>query len=148
MGTSSIEGHNKTEKAFSSIGCAINYNYYRFIATCYRFWHCECKNFTLLWQDDDNFVLMRQPLAVYKVIYIYYDDMWWAIFMEQKLIFGLVLGRLAVLMKEIWVKFDQLLRAVFPCFYRQNFLLKNILASALKSCIKWRWKNLDFFFKE
>ena len=37
------------------------------------------------------------------------------IFMEQKMLFGLVLGQLAIL-KENWADYEQLLRAVFSCF--------------------------------
>ena len=36
--------------------------------------------------------------------------------MEQKLRFGLVLGRLAILIKNIWTDYEQLLRSVFSCF--------------------------------
>ena len=50
--------------------------------------------------------------------------------MEQKLRFGLVLGRMAVLKKN-WADYEQLLRAVFLCFHWQFFFL-NIVVSALK----------------
>ena len=60
------------------------------------------------------------------------------IFMEQKMGFGLILGQLAILKKK-GTDYEQLLRAVFSCFQGQkNYLkfLKNIVAFALKSCIK------------
>ena len=59
--------------------------------------------------------------------------------MEQELRFGPDLGRLAVLKKRVWDNYEQLLRVVFSCFQRQKnvkFFFKNIVASALKSCIK------------
>ena len=40
--------------------------------------------------------------------------------MEQKMRFGLVLGRLAILKKHIWADYEQLLRAVFSCFHGQK----------------------------
>ena len=39
--------------------------------------------------------------------------------MEQKMIFGLILGRLAILKKN-WADYEQLLRAVFSCFHGQK----------------------------
>ena len=47
--------------------------------------------------------------------------------MEQKLRFGLALGRLAILEKKIWADSEQLLRAVFSCLrWKKNvaFALK------------------------
>ena len=41
------------------------------------------------------------------------------IFMEQKMRFGLVLGRLAILKKMV-ADYEQLLRAIFSCFQGQN----------------------------
>ena len=41
--------------------------------------------------------------------------------------------------KKIWADYEQLLRAVSPCFHGQNkilIFLLNIVASALKSCTK------------
>ena len=58
-------------------------------------------------------------------------------FMEQKMRFGLVLGWLAVLKKN-WANYEQMSRAVFSCFQEQKKIrriFKNIVASALKSCI-------------
>ena len=52
------------------------------------------------------------------------------IFMEQKMRFGLVLGRVAVLKKESGAG----ARVFFSCF--QGFFFLNIVASALKSYIK------------
>ena len=37
----------------------------------------------------------------------------WEIFMGQELIFELDLGRLAVLKKMVWTKYEQLMRVVF-----------------------------------
>ena len=54
------------------------------------------------------------------------------IFMEQKMIFGLVLGQLAIMKKKMGTDYEQFLRVVFSCFQGQ----KNIVASSLKSCIK------------
>ena len=51
-----------------------------------------------------------------------------AIFMEQKMRFGLILGQLAILNKTIWANYEQLLREVFSCFQGQkmfSFFLKN-----------------------
>ena len=45
----------------------------------------------------------------------------WAIFIEQKLRFGLVLGQLAML-KKISADYDQPLRSSFSCFQGQKFL--------------------------
>ena len=45
-----------------------------------------------------------------------------AIFMEQKMRFGLILGRLAILKKKIGADYEQLLRAVFLCFHEIFFL--------------------------
>ena len=50
--------------------------------------------------------------------------------MEQKMIFGLVLGRLAILKKPFGADYEQLLRAFFSCFQGQkkiNLIVKNIL---------------------
>ena len=60
------------------------------------------------------------------------------IFMEQKMRFGLILGWLAILKKRMGADYEQLLRVVFSSFQEQknDFFLKNILVSALKSCIK------------
>ena len=48
------------------------------------------------------------------------------IFMEQKMRFRLILGRLAILKKKLGPNYDQLLRLVFSCFKGQknNFNLK------------------------
>ena len=55
--------------------------------------------------------------------------------MEQELRFGLGLGRLALLKKKtIWANYEQLLGLVFSSF-RGEKIIKNIVASALKSCI-------------
>ena len=43
-----------------------------------------------------------------------------AIFMEQKMRFGLVLGRLAILAKKIRANYEELLRVVFSCFQGQK----------------------------
>ena len=43
--------------------------------------------------------------------------------------------------KKIWADYEQLLRAVFSCFHRQKNV-ENIVASALKSCIK----SIQIFF--
>ena len=58
--------------------------------------------------------------------------------MEQKLRFGLVLGRLAIQKKNgpIMIMIEQLLWAFFSYFI--GILKKNIVASAFKSCIKGR----------
>jgi len=59
--------------------------------------------------------------------------------MEQELRFGLDFGRLALLKKEkIWADYEQLFRLVFPShfFITWGKKIKNIVASALKSCIK------------
>ena len=60
--------------------------------------------------------------------------------MEQKIRFGPVFGRFAILKKKIGADYDeQLLRAVFSCFNGQKNILelfKNIVVSALKSRIK------------
>ena len=53
--------------------------------------------------------------------------------MEQKMTFGLVLGRSAILKKKVWADYEQLLRAFFYVFMDKNkvdFFL-NIPASAL-----------------
>ena len=42
-----------------------------------------------------------------------------AIFMEQNMRFGLILGRLAIL-KKIGANYQQLLRPVFSCFREQK----------------------------
>ena len=48
-----------------------------------------------------------------------------AIFIEQKMRFGLILGRLSIQKKkkkknENWADYEQLLRAVFSCFHEQK----------------------------
>ena len=52
----------------------------------------------------------------------------WEIFMEQELRIGLDLGRLALLKKNGWADYEQLLRVFFSCFQGQkknaNFFLK------------------------
>ena len=53
---------------------------------------------------------------------------------ELRLRFGLNLGWSALLKKKIWADHEQLLRPVFLCFHGKK--IKNIVASALKSCIK------------
>ena len=60
------------------------------------------------------------------------------IFMEQKMRFGLVLDRFVILKKKWGANYEQLLRVVFSCFQGQkkNIFLLNIVASALKSCLK------------
>ena len=58
---------------------------------------------------------------------------------EQKMIFGLVLGRLAILKKTFGADYEQLWRAVFSSFQEQKIFFiffENTQASALKSCIK------------
>ena len=55
-------------------------------------------------------------------------------FMEQELRFGPDLGQLALLKKN-WTIYKQLLRPVFSCFHGQK-KNRNILVSALKSCVK------------
>ena len=40
--------------------------------------------------------------------------------MEQELRFGLDLGRLALLKKNIWVDYEELLRPIFSCFHGQK----------------------------
>ena len=52
--------------------------------------------------------------------------------MKQELRFELDLGRLAVLKKRVWDDYEQLLRVFFPFLEAK----KNILVSALKSCMK------------
>ena len=59
--------------------------------------------------------------------------------MEQKMRFGLVLGRLAILKKKIVADYEQLLRAVFPCFQGQfffEFFCENTIASELKVALQ------------
>jgi hypothetical protein len=51
--------------------------------------------------------------------------------MEQELRFGLDLGRLALLKKNIWADYEQLLRPFFSSFRGQKKKIKNIVASAL-----------------
>ena len=46
------------------------------------------------------------------------------ILMEQKMTFGLVLGRSAILKKKFWSDYEQLLRAFFSCFHGQKQSLK------------------------
>ena len=46
--------------------------------------------------------------------------------------------------------YTPLLRVFFTCFQGQKIIwnyLKNIVVSALKSCIKWRWESPKKFFK-
>ena len=64
--------------------------------------------------------------------------------MEQKLRFGLVLGRLAILKKKFGPDYKQLLWSVFSCFQAQKDFLffKVIVASELKSCINEAEKNI------
>jgi hypothetical protein len=48
-------------------------------------------------------------------------------------------GPVGITGKKFWVDFEQLLRVVLSCFHGQKKLenfLKNVVASALKSCIK------------
>ena len=66
----------------------------------------------------------------------------WAIFMEQNMRFGLVLGQLAILKKKLG-PIEQLLRPLFPCLqgHKKCYKIsKSIVMSALKSCI------ISFFF--
>ena len=58
--------------------------------------------------------------------------------MEQELRFELDLGRLAYLneKKNNWADYEQLLRPVFQVFVGHKKINKNIVGSALKSCIK------------
>ena len=51
---------------------------------------------------------------------------WWEIFMEQELRFGLDLGRLALLKKNIWANYEQLLRPVFSSFRGKKKELKKL----------------------
>ena len=46
----------------------------------------------------------------------------WEIFMEQELRFGLDLGRFALLKKNIWADYEQILRTVISSFRGQTFL--------------------------
>ena len=71
-------------------------------------------------------------------------------FFEQKLRFGLVLGRMAVQNKnKTWADYEQLLRAVSSCLHGKK-KFENIVASALKSCIEkrsnYKKKNWEVFF--
>ena len=54
--------------------------------------------------------------------------------MAQKLRFGLVLGRLAIMKKFFWVDYEKLLIAFFSLAKKIN-VFKDIAALALKSCI-------------
>ena len=53
--------------------------------------------------------------------------------------------------KKLGANYEQHLRLAFSCFQGQNntyfIFFLNIVASALKSCIKWRWKKYKFFRK-
>jgi hypothetical protein len=40
--------------------------------------------------------------------------------MEQKMIFGLVLGQLAILKRTLEADYEQLLRVAFSCFHGQK----------------------------
>jgi hypothetical protein len=58
--------------------------------------------------------------------------------MEQDMRFGLILGWLAILKKWFWADYEQLFIVVFHVFRskaKQINFLKNIVVSALKSCI-------------
>ena len=57
------------------------------------------------------------------------------IFMEQELIFGLDLGRLALLKKKLGPIMSNFLGRFFQVIMEK--INKNIVASTLKSCIKW-----------
>ena len=74
------------------------------------------------------------------------------IFMEQKMLFGLILGRLAILKKNGWADYEQLLREVFSCFQGHFFWkhysvrtkkLHNIFLNFFKNFLKI---FLNFFF--
>ena len=74
--------------------------------------------------------------------------------MQQELRFGLDLGRLAVLKIRVWADYEQLLSFLvrtLPWFFlfqvQKNVkIFKNIVASALKSCIAFLKKIIIFLF--
>ena len=69
--------------------------------------------------------------------------------MEQRLRFGLVLGRMALLKIKFWADYEQLLRAVFSCFHRQkNLIFFKTLESIVgtKKLLKMKVKKVNFFF--
>ena len=70
----------------------------------------------------------------------YIEVMQGDIFMEQKMTYGLVLGRLAILKKKLGADYEQLLRVFFHVFRGKKNLIffVNIVASALYSCMKQR----------
>ena len=70
------------------------------------------------------------------------------IFMEQKMWFGLVLGRLAILKKKVWADYEQLLRTVFSCFRVQNFFFWKCCTVRTEKLhnINLRKKKIKFFF--
>ena len=68
----------------------------------------------------------------------------------EKLRFGLVLDRLAILKKIIWVDYEQLLQVVFSCFHGQkkiNFFLKYFSVRSKKLHKMKVNKKLNFFLK-
>jgi hypothetical protein len=71
--------------------------------------------------------------------------------MEQKMRFGLVLGRLAILKKKLRANYEQLLRVVFSCFQGQKIILKKfkniVVSSAPKKASNEGEKTKTEFFK-
>ena len=73
-----------------------------------------------IWEDQSHYIVVAQG----------------DIFMEQKMWFGLVLGRLAILEKKLGGPSNKNGRAFFSCFRGQKkILFENMVASALKSSI-------------
>ena len=66
--------------------------------------------------------------------------------MEQKMRFGLVLGRLAILKKKWGADYEQLLRVVFLCFQGQKKMLNFFEKYCSVRTKKLHKKRLNFSF--
>jgi hypothetical protein len=56
--------------------------------------------------------------------------------MEQNMRYWLILGQSAILKKKMGADYEQIFRAVFSFFHRQNIFFLNIAAFVLESCLK------------
>ena len=70
-----------------------------------------------------------------------------AIFMEQNIRFGLILGCLAILKETFLADYEHFLRPVFSCFLGQNFFLKKHCSIRTKKLHKSESSAFAFDFK-
>ena len=119
--------------------------------------HSSLKLATMGWNDFFRCILISIQLWFQKIhfhsssrYYMKSKVMWWEIFYGKGIEIRAGFGLIGSAEKKIWADYEQLLRVVFSCFQGQkkcNLKKKKIVASPLKSCIKWSFKKNLFFLQ-